>query len=37
VQIAATKTTGVSIVNAIALDITDGCLLGSSEGFLGRG
>jgi hypothetical protein len=24
-------------VNAIALDITDGCLLGSPEGFLGRG
>ena len=33
-QITATKTTGVSIVNAIALGITVRRLLGSSEGFL---
>jgi len=36
-QITVTKTTGVSIVNAIALGITVHRLLGSSEGFLGRG
>ena len=33
-QITATKTTRVSIVNAIALGITVRRLLGSSEGFL---
>src|SRR5262249_50806302 len=37
VQITATKTTGVSIVNASALGITVRRLLGSSESFLGRG
>jgi hypothetical protein len=36
-QIIATKTTGVSIVNAIALGIMVRRLLGSSEGFLCQG
>ena len=36
-QITATKTTGVSIVNAIVLGITVHRLLGNSEGLLLRG